>query len=249
MLTRQQRSAVNEEMRRAGREVHYPRETVDLLDPYILLVHQGMIEQLFIDDMEERGVAVRRNTAFMDFSYTGKTAPIEVTCMVGVQQQKSKVTTSYVIGCDGAHSQVRKSIPGAQPVGASSDAIWGVLDGQIETNFPDLWSKAVIYSEEAGSVLIIPRERNLTRLYIELKPESRGSASRDELTQEFVMHRAQEIMDPFHLKWKTVGMLLHFRGKITPLTFSQSGLEDTKSDRELQPDSPTIGVACTSVET
>ncbi|KKY26049.1 putative fad binding domain-containing protein [Diplodia seriata] len=198
------RAAVNEEMHRAGREVHYPREAVDLLDPYILLVHQGMIEQLFIDDMEERGIAVRRNTAFMDFSYTGKAAPVEVTCMAGVQQQKSKMTTSYVVGCDGAHSQVRKSIAGAQPVGASSDAIWGVLDGQIETNFPDLWSKAVIYSEEAGSVLIIPRERNLTRLYIELKPESRGSASRDELTQEFVMQRAQEIMDPFHLKWKTV---------------------------------------------
>ncbi|EKG22104.1 Monooxygenase FAD-binding protein [Macrophomina phaseolina MS6] len=198
------RSGLSEKMHRAGREVHYPHDTVDLLDPYILLVHQGMIEQLFIDDLSERGVEVRRNTAFMDFSYSGKAAPIEVTCMADVQQQKRTLTTSYVVGCDGAHSQVRKSIPGAQPVGASSDAIWGVLDGQIETNFPDLWSKAVIYSEEAGSVLIIPRERNLTRLYIELKPESRGSTSRDELTQEFVMNRAQEIMDPFHLKWKTV---------------------------------------------
>ncbi|KAK7729481.1 hypothetical protein SLS57_001967 [Botryosphaeria dothidea] len=198
------RSALNDKMHRAGREVHYPHETVDLLDPYILLVHQGMIEQLFIDDLKERGVDVRRNTAFMDFAYTGKTAPIEVSCMTDVQHQKRTLTTSYVVGCDGAHSQVRKSIPGAQPVGASSDAIWGVLDGQIETNFPDLWSKAVIYSEEAGSVLIIPRERNLTRLYIELKPESRTGTSRDELTQEFVMHRAQEIMDPFHLRWKTV---------------------------------------------
>lgn len=193
-------------MHRAGRQVHYPHETVDLLDPFILLVHQGMIEQLFIDDLKERGVEVRRNTAFMDFVYTRKsTAPIEVTCMTDVQHRKQTTSTSYVVGCDGAHSAVRKSIPGANPVGASSDAIWGVLDGQIETNFPDLWSKAVIYSEEAGSVLIIPRERNLTRLYIELKPESRGSNSRDELTQEFVMHRAQEIMDPFLLKWKTVG--------------------------------------------
>ncbi|EOD47970.1 putative fad binding domain-containing protein [Neofusicoccum parvum UCRNP2] len=198
------RSALNEKMHRNGREVHYPHDAVDLLDPYILLVHQGMIEQLFIDDLEERGVEVRRNTAFMDFAYTGKAAPVEVTCMADVQHQRLSLSTGFVVGCDGAHSQVRKSIPGAQPVGASSDAIWGVLDGQIETNFPDLWSKAVIYSEEAGSVLIIPRERNLTRLYIELKPESRGSTSRDELTQEFVMHRAQEIMDPFHLRWKTV---------------------------------------------
>lgn len=193
-------------MHRAGREVHYPHETVDLRDPYILLVHQGMIEQLFINDLKERGVEVQRNTAFMDFEYLqGKTSPIQVTCKADVQQQKKTMSTHYVVGCDGAHSQVRKSMPGAQPLGASSDAIWGVLDGQIESDFPDLWSKAVIYSEEAGSVLVIPRERNLTRLYIELKPESRGSTSKDELTREFVMQRAQEIMHPFFLRWKSVG--------------------------------------------
>ncbi|KAK8203724.1 FAD monooxygenase-like protein [Phyllosticta capitalensis] len=199
------RSSLTEKMHRAGREVHYPHGTVDLRDPYILLVHQGMIEQLFINDLKERGVDVQRNTAFMDFEYLqGKTSPIQVTCKADVQQQKKTMSTHYVVGCDGAHSQVRKSMPGAQPLGASSDAIWGVLDGQIESDFPDLWSKAVIYSEEAGSVLVIPRERNLTRLYIELKPESRGSTSKDELTREFVMQRAQEIMHPFFLRWKSV---------------------------------------------
>ncbi|KAF2146653.1 uncharacterized protein K452DRAFT_282826 [Aplosporella prunicola CBS 121167] len=191
-------------MHRAGREIHYP-PIVDLLDPYILLVHQGMVEQMFIDDLQERGIEVKRNTAFMDFAYgSAKSAALEVTCAVDVTHSKRTMRTSFVVGCDGAHSAVRKSIPGATPVGASSDAIWGVLDGQIDTDFPDLWSKAVVYSEEAGSVLLIPRERNLTRLYIELKPESRGSTSRDELSQEFVMHRAQEIMHPFELKWKTV---------------------------------------------
>ncbi|KAF2088102.1 hypothetical protein K490DRAFT_40307 [Saccharata proteae CBS 121410] len=198
------RASMSEKLHRAGREVHYP-PIIDVLDPYILLVHQGMVEQTFLDDMQERGVRVKRNTAFVEFAHaTGKSGALDVTCKVNVDQNKRSFSTNYLVGCDGAHSQVRKSIPGAQPIGASSDAVWGVLDGVIETDFPDLWSKAVVYSEEAGSILFIPRERNMTRLYIELKPDHRAGTTTKELSEQFVMERAQEIMDPFYLKWRTV---------------------------------------------
>jgi phenol 2-monooxygenase len=76
--------------------------------------------------------------------------------------------------------------------------------GVIETDFPDRWSKAVISSETAGSILCIPRERNMTRLYIELHP-AEAPISSDAATEEFVMWRAKEIMKPFSLSWKTVG--------------------------------------------
>jgi phenol 2-monooxygenase (NADPH) len=78
-------------------------------------------------------------------------------------------------------------------------AIWGVLDGELVTDFPDIWSKTLVSSEH-GSVLIVPRERNMTRLYIELKlgPKS----DRRELGQEFIMQRAKKIMAPFEIDWK-----------------------------------------------
>jgi len=81
--------------------------------------------------------------------------------------------------------------------------------GVIETDFPDLWSKAVISSETGGSVLCIPRERNMTRLYIELHPSAApvSSEAPEAATEEFVMRRAKEIMSPFTLSWKTVGEL------------------------------------------
>lgn len=198
------RSTLKESLHRTGREIHYP-PIIDVLDPYILLVHQGMVESLFIADLKERGVEVKRNTAFVDFDYTPEKArPLQVTCKVNVDQAKKCLGTRYLVGCDGAHSQVRKSLPDSRPVGASYDAIWGVLDGQIDTDFPDLWSKAIVYSEEAGSILMIPRERNLTRLYIELKADTREGTSRDELSQGYVMQRAQEILDPYFIRWKTV---------------------------------------------
>ena len=200
-----QRSTFKETLHRTSREIHYP-PVVDLLDPYILLVHQGMVESLFVNDLKERGVKVERNTAFVDYENApGKSCPLEVTCKANVDQARRSLATKYLVGCDGAHSQVRKCLPGSRPVGSSYDAIWGVLDGQLETDFPDIWSKAIVYSEESGSVLIIPRERNLTRLYIEVKSDTEDGQAQEEHTKEFVMRRAQEIMEPYRLRWRTVG--------------------------------------------
>lgn len=103
---------------------------------------------------------------------------------------------------DGAHSKVRKSIPDAKAIGMSQAAIWGVLDGELITNFPDIWSKTLVFSQEHGSILIIPRERNMTRFYIELKAGAK--TDRRELGQEFIMKRAKQIMAPFELDWKYI---------------------------------------------
>lgn len=103
---------------------------------------------------------------------------------------------------DGAHSKVRKSIPEARAMGISQAAIWGVLDGELISNFPDIWSKTLIYSQEHGSILIVPRERNMTRLYIELKCGPK--ADEREMIQEFVMRRAKQIMAPFDVNWKYI---------------------------------------------
>ncbi|CAI6331437.1 unnamed protein product [Periconia digitata] len=198
------KSTKEKPLHRAGREIHYP-PVVDLLDPYILLVHQGMVESTFEDDLRERGVVVTRNTAFTNVRYTPeKVRPLTVDCMQDVSQTTKSFGARYVVGTDGAHSKVRKCIPNSTPVGASSDSIWGVLDGVLDTNFPDIWSKVVIHSDKLGSVLMIPRERNLTRLYIEMKPNSDEVNLKERHTQEFVQQRAQDIMQPYRLKWRSV---------------------------------------------
>lgn len=196
------RSTAEEPLHRLGREVHYP-PVIDVLDPYILLVHQGMVESLFIDDLKKRKIEVRRNTAFDSYSVCdSKSGPLQINCRTNVTQDHKTILAQYLVGCDGAHSRVRKSIPEAKPVGVSQASLWGVLDGELQTDFPDIWSKTLVYSQEHGSILIIPRERNMTRFYIELK--SSPKADRNQLGQEFVMKRAQEIMAPFDVRWKYV---------------------------------------------
>jgi len=105
---------------------------VDTRDPFILLVHQGMAEEIFINDMDERGVEVSRSRPFVTYSTEAEAeAPIEVVC--GHENGPTKsIKTMYLVGCDGAHSQVRRSIPGAEMQGEASRSLWAVLDGESD---------------------------------------------------------------------------------------------------------------------
>ncbi|KAI4636958.1 hypothetical protein J4E93_010748 [Alternaria ventricosa] len=73
----------------------------------------------------------------------------------------------YVLGCDGAHSTIRKALD-IRMLGDSSDTVWGVMDIYPLTTFPDIRRKCTIHST-AGNLIIIPREGGqLVRFYIQL---------------------------------------------------------------------------------
>jgi phenol 2-monooxygenase len=73
----------------------------------------------------------------------------------------------YVLGCDGAHSTIRKAL-NISMLGDTSDTVWGVMDIYPLTSFPDIRRKCTIHSI-SGNLLIIPREGGqLVRFYIQL---------------------------------------------------------------------------------
>ncbi|KAF8262324.1 FAD binding domain-containing protein [Lactarius quietus] len=78
------------------------------------------------------------------------------------------VRAKFVVGADGAHSWVRKAL-GFSMDGKQTDFIWGVLDivPSEDSDFPDTRNKAAIHSTN-GSCMIIPREGDMIRLYIQL---------------------------------------------------------------------------------
>jgi hypothetical protein len=84
------------------------------------------------------------------------------------------VRTKHLVGADGAHSLVRRSM-GLKLEGETSDFIWGVVDFVAETDFPDIRRRCAIHSD-MGSVMVIPRERiatgeYLTRLYVHVQDD------------------------------------------------------------------------------
>ncbi|KAM5527613.1 phenol 2-monooxygenase [Fusarium oxysporum f. sp. phaseoli] len=117
--------------------------------------------------------------------------PVEVTVLKGNASHLYKA--KYVIGSDGAHSTVRKSL-GFQMVGDSSDAVWGVMDVIAHTDFPDIRKKCPINSD-SGNLLLIPREHDeMVRFYIEL-PGKKA----DEVTREYLHERARRIFHPYEI--------------------------------------------------
>lgn len=113
------------------------------------------------------------------------------------------VHAKYMIGCDGAHSWTRRQI-GAELEGEPTDFIWGVLDIVPITDFPDIRCRCMVHSEAHGSLMNIPRENNLTRLYIQLnevKPDASGRADRSKITPDIIIKAAQRIIAPYKLEY------------------------------------------------
>ena len=61
----------------------------------------------------------------------------------------------------------RTPLPVADGDHLTIDHIWGVIDTVPETNFPDIRNRCAIHSE-SGSCMVIPREGDKVRLYIQL---------------------------------------------------------------------------------
>ena len=75
----------------------------------------------------------------------------------------------------GAHSWVRKAFNIAME-GEQTEYVWGVIDFTPDTDFPDIRNKCVIHSNN-GTCMIIPREDDKVRLYIQLDSKNAANPS------------------------------------------------------------------------
>uniref|UniRef100_A0A4E9DWX9 Phenol 2-monooxygenase n=1 Tax=Gibberella zeae TaxID=5518 RepID=A0A4E9DWX9_GIBZA len=117
-----------------------------------------------------------------------------------------KIEAKYMLGADDAHSWVRKEL-GFKLEGESTDYIWGVLDIVPVTNFPDIRQRCTIHSARSGSVMVIPRENKLVRLYIQLTTTEKinGQDSRVDrswITPQVILDSAQKILAPYTLTYR-----------------------------------------------
>lgn len=116
------------------------------------------------------------------------------------------VHAKYMLGADGAHSWVRNQL-GFKLEGDSTDYIWGVLDIVPITDFPDIRMRCAIHSANNGSVMVIPRENKLVRLYIQLTTteklgEESSRADRSKINPETILQSAQRIMAPYKITYR-----------------------------------------------
>jgi phenol 2-monooxygenase len=162
---------------------------------------------VFLKDMMEHGYDINRNVTFVDYQTDPDSQVVKVVCESNDTHEQIIFQTRYLVGCDGAHSNVGRKM-GARQVGASSGGdIWAVIDGELETNFPDMHSKTIVHSKGSGSAVILPRERNMTRLYVQMPDECGEGSSLKDLSEEHILQRAAEI---FEVTLKQQKSLIYF---------------------------------------
>lgn len=120
--------------------------------------------------------------------------------------QEEVVKAKYMLGADGAHSWTRNQL-GFKLEGESTDYIWGVLDIVPITDFPDIRMRCAIHSADSGSVMVIPRENKLVRLYIQLTTtqkisEGGAKADRSKINPQVILESAQRIIAPYKLTYR-----------------------------------------------
>lgn len=195
-------------IRRAGRVQDVADDSSEM--PHTL-INQARIHELFLDVMRKspRRLEPDYGWSVVDVTVdeTTEDHPVTVTLEnTGVNAGATRIVrANYVVGCDGARSNVRKAIGGTLHGDAAHQA-WGVMDILANTDFPDIRQKCVVASATEGNVLILPREGGyLFRMYVELdklNPDERVSSRN--LTSEHMIAAANRIMRPYTIDVKEV---------------------------------------------
>lgn len=176
-----------------------------------ILINQARLHQLFLEVMANAPsrLVPDYNWSVTDVHVdtTSDTYPVTVTLEdTGVDWGETRtVRANYVVGCDGARSNVRKAI-GGELHGDAAHQAWGVMDILANTDFPDVRQKCLITSASDGNILILPREGGyLFRMYVELDKLRKDERVADrEFGEADMIAAANRIMAPYVIDVKEV---------------------------------------------
>jgi len=177
-----------------------------------VLINQARVHDMFLDIMRRSPTRLEPDYGLkvvdLAIDPTAPEYPVTVTLehtAPGREGQTATVRANYVVGCDGARSNVRGAIGGTLHGDAAHQA-WGVMDVLAVTDFPDWRMKSFVRSQDAGILMVLPREGgHLVRLYVELDRlgEHERAADRCMGTRDIIA-KAQRIFQPFRLDVKEV---------------------------------------------
>ena len=179
---------------------------LDARYPFTALLHQGLIERVFIRDLLKNGTIVDRPWTITRFDNNGKDSvyPVEVDLKNIDSNVTETVRAKYLFSGEGARSFVREELKVGIRHKDPISHVWGVMDGVVRTNFPDIKMKCTIHSDH-GSIMVIPRENNMVRLYIQIASSTDPDFNpRQTATVEEVQAAAKRILQPYYVEWDQV---------------------------------------------
>lgn len=124
------------------------------------------------------------------------------------EEVEERIRAKYIVGCDGAHSWLRKQLQ-VQLEGDLTDSVFGVVDIIPKSNFPDI--RRVCYLRAStGTILLVPRSNKEVRLYVPVESGSSLSDPKD-LTFDRIISAARKIISPYTLEVGSVSWWSAYR--------------------------------------
>ncbi|MBP2453432.1 FAD-dependent monooxygenase [Mycolicibacterium lutetiense] len=146
------------------RFLHLDIHALDTPHPYLLMVPQPQVEALLSGRLAEHGVTVEHGVELSTLTHTPDDVRVGLRHRTGLMEQ---TRAPWVIGCDGAHSIVRRQL-GVPFVGAAFEENFAVADVQMDWSLP----YDVFYSflNRGRFVAFFPMPGGLHRLTIAYRP-------------------------------------------------------------------------------
>ncbi|KAL0953947.1 hypothetical protein HGRIS_005108 [Hohenbuehelia grisea] len=162
--------------------------------PFECTLHQGAIESVFQDSMRSMGVEVGRPIVPESITLPkGEAECLDPT------ENPVRVVLKHLQSKDG---QTDTEIVHAKFVVGADEYIWGVVDLIPDTDFPDIRNKTAIHSTN-GSCMIIPREGDKVRLYIQLGDTlgltNNGRVDMNKMSPQKLLEVAQKSFHPYKI--------------------------------------------------
>ncbi|KAI8393997.1 FAD binding domain-containing protein [Radiomyces spectabilis] len=165
---------------------------------HLLCVGQHITENHLQHTLSEHDVQVERPVTVKEFAWSEDEQLIRATLQNVSSGEQSTVMTKYLLGCDGAHSDIRRQL-GIQSNGQGSCLHSGVLDALVRSNFPDKQTVSYVHGP-MGNVCLFPRENNLLRVMVHMS----SGKERNQIQLNDIQTEARRALLPYRVEFLAV---------------------------------------------
>jgi 3-(3-hydroxy-phenyl)propionate hydroxylase len=130
--------------------VHLDLSCIPSRHNYVLMLSQAETEKILEDQLAPLAVKLERSTELISLDDQGR----QVVCQLrGPSGEQASVRATYVVGCDGAHSEVRHLL-GLPFKGGQYVADFALGDVRVEWEFGD--GSAHAFATDGGTLVFLP---------------------------------------------------------------------------------------------
>ncbi|KAI8390815.1 FAD binding domain-containing protein [Radiomyces spectabilis] len=180
-------------------------DEVESKHQYLLCVGQHITESSLQSQLSRTDVQVERPATVVQMKQSSNTDyPVRATVMHMQDAVTEEVECRYILGCDGAHSDIRSQL-GIVNEGETTETHAGVVDALVRTNFGGRRDVCILQSEMAKTISLFPRENGLTRIFVHFNENEhdlrKEQHNRNKIQLEDIQREAKRALLPHRLEF------------------------------------------------